>query len=466
MIKKLLCSGLLFAGLVSVNAQENFAEKAPDYMKELDQKAGSQNMLLKGAAATQTVNHFAYYFIDKHSYKASTPNTFPVYSSPSAYTFNEFGSSFLNPNNEQVTIYTAYVFAGIRTNSAAPTPSAIPLVVTIYSADVLGTPGASIATSTCVTTYTNGIGFSGASFSSNPVVVNGAFFIAVKAAPTASTDTAWIGHARGSLPSATVALNDRFSDTLGWVRQGANFVSFSYSTTGFAPEPIIVPELAYTFAVANASTTTAPNSTATPGAYCAGTTLNYINNTTGLVLNKQYNYNAFAAKWKPYQTTSYTYTPVSEPVLNWSFSGAPTPTATYTTNIVTHTYSVVTTNTVANISLIVKYQSDRVTSTKVQDIKTWTVGVVNCTAIGFEENSPYASVSVYPNPAISGKTNITGLHGINTITVYNLTGQVIFRETSERENVTVDLSGYAAGAYLIKLNNTYGNSKLTRVIKE
>lgn len=90
-----------------------------------------------------------------------------------------------------------------------------------------------------------------------------------------------------------------------------------------------------------------------------------------------------------------------------------------------------------------------------------------CSAVGIQETTiPNSSLQLYPNPAINGKTSISGLEGTNTIVVYNMLGQAIFTQITDRENVTIDLSSQMPGNYLLRVTNSGNHTKTMKVINQ
>ena len=65
------------------------------------------------------------------------------------------------------------------------------------------------------------------------------------------------------------------------------------------------------------------------------------------------------------------------------------------------------------------------------------------------------NVSIYPNPT-SGNVNIVA-NGMQQITVYNMMGQVVMIQSVDNDNVTIDLSAYNNGMYLVDIITENGN---------
>lgn len=85
--------------------------------------------------------------------------------------------------------------------------------------------------------------------------------------------------------------------------------------------------------------------------------------------------------------------------------------------------------------------------------------------VGLKDVKGFEGVKLYPNPTTSGKTNITGLNGKNTITVYDMLGQLVYKTTTTNEKVSLDLSSQPNGTYLVRLMSENNSSKVITIIK-
>jgi len=70
---------------------------------------------------------------------------------------------------------------------------------------------------------------------------------------------------------------------------------------------------------------------------------------------------------------------------------------------------------------------------------------------------------VYPNPT-NGNIVVNGSN-INEVQVYNICGQHIISMKANSENVSIDLSNYAAGIYMVKVIDNQGNAVVNKVVK-
>lgn len=457
MIKKLLSASLLIGGLTA-NAQNKVEPQMASVENRSIQDVSKHS---QNKASIVAVTDTLGYFYNKNVYKYN--NNFFTVKTPMSFSVQvntEFGASFLNPDNTPITITRAMILARRQPNS---TSTLIPVAVTLYTASPTGVPGASITTATCAVTSTLGSYSSFATFSA-PVIANGAYFIGYRALPINPADTLNVFLTAAYTATSSAPANQKFGESLAYIRNNGNLISttnyYNTGTPGSDLEPLVVPFVSFNYS-SNANQS-APNATAVPGAYCANLGISYTNTSSGIASHRQYNYNAFVAAWGA-QTSTVTGLATGDPVNNWSFTGPPTPTGSYTTANVTHTYA---TTGNASANLIVKYQSSFFGFSKVQDVRTWTLQIANCGIVGLNESQLNANLSVYPNPSINGKVNISGLEGTNTIAVYNMIGQLVSTETTNAELVTIDLKGRTAGTYIVRVTDSYNHSKVVKVINE
>jgi hypothetical protein len=94
-----------------------------------------------------------------------------------------------------------------------------------------------------------------------------------------------------------------------------------------------------------------------------------------------------------------------------------------------------------------------------------TATVNACTGISVNSANS-GDISIFPNPASAGKSEIRGLSGLNTITIYNLLGQVILTEQTENENFTLDFTNQANGTYLVKILDANNESRIIKVVNQ
>lgn len=83
---------------------------------------------------------------------------------------------------------------------------------------------------------------------------------------------------------------------------------------------------------------------------------------------------------------------------------------------------------------------------------------------GINKLSTKHDISVWPNPVNSGKLNIENKQGkqIKSIVFFDLNGKLIKTEYPDNNSVSLDLSGFKKGIYILKIN--YGDAVVTEKI--
>lgn len=80
------------------------------------------------------------------------------------------------------------------------------------------------------------------------------------------------------------------------------------------------------------------------------------------------------------------------------------------------------------------------------------------------DNSALAGPSIYPNP-VKDVLNITNSATINKITIYNITGQLVYTHNGKSQNENINLSQLTGGVYLVTVTSENGTSRI-KIIKE
>lgn len=94
-----------------------------------------------------------------------------------------------------------------------------------------------------------------------------------------------------------------------------------------------------------------------------------------------------------------------------------------------------------------------------------TVSVSLCAGLATNNSNGY-DLKLFPNPAVNGKSTITGLAGTNVITVFNSLGQVVSTQNVSEESTTIDLSSLPAGNYLVKITDSNSESRTIKVVNQ
>ena len=77
---------------------------------------------------------------------------------------------------------------------------------------------------------------------------------------------------------------------------------------------------------------------------------------------------------------------------------------------------------------------------------------VTVTTDGLDENGE--SVSVYPNPARARLT--VEAEGLRQVTLINVQGQIVYDAIAEGNQTNIDLAGFVAGLYVLRIDTENG----------
>jgi hypothetical protein len=80
-------------------------------------------------------------------------------------------------------------------------------------------------------------------------------------------------------------------------------------------------------------------------------------------------------------------------------------------------------------------------------------------SVGVDETETDGILSVFPNPTTGNVSALLDGES-NTITVYNILGEIIYSQNTSSKNLNIDLSSFEIGVYLLEVNN--GNRKYMR----
>ena len=88
---------------------------------------------------------------------------------------------------------------------------------------------------------------------------------------------------------------------------------------------------------------------------------------------------------------------------------------------------------------------------------------VECVPLGLDDPS-MSEFTYFPNP-VNDQLTINSQRDVKDITVYNMLGQVVVRQTPNMRNCTIDMSSMQTGAYFVQVS--IGNTVETvRVLKK
>jgi len=107
----------------------------------------------------------------------------------------------------------------------------------------------------------------------------------------------------------------------------------------------------------------------------------------------------------------------------------------------------------------------KVTNTLVTDMILISHNIVLDVITGMDENR-LSEYRIYPNPATSNTLNISfdDPEGVESITVFNTSGQLMISEMNISEQVQLDISNLVEGLYIVKVNHSNGQISTKKVV--
>lgn len=90
------------------------------------------------------------------------------------------------------------------------------------------------------------------------------------------------------------------------------------------------------------------------------------------------------------------------------------------------------------------------------------VTLTACTGLMTQEAG--ANITLYPNPAVSGKTTVRGLDNASTVTVLNTLGQVVSIQSSKEGEVEINLENQPVGHYFVKIVDANHQAKVMKLV--
>lgn len=444
---------------------------------------------------TMVITDTLHYYYNKFYFKQAFPAQFTNYVSPTNYT--NYAAFYQCP----ALTFTGYPFVGNKFEcpdtivvegleavlAKARSATEIfntPARVYLCKLDANGKPKLPALDSVELSLNSRGAKLYGGPLKNGPKKIIGDYAILVRNVSTIAGDTVNIMRTSCKTFTAWPATwQEKYSDGYGFIRHGGSF----YSTTNFTLAPgfgwgtdyefFVAPRVTYTATVSQAWPTEVANSQTV----CTFQPLTFTNTSSKFFTNRMFNLLEFYKKWNTPLAQLY-YAPPggwpSDSTVTWKFDFEETnsaggkihlPYGGGSNTIQFYTDSVLNPKCSDQNFFRVNFKKMIVfgtgAQTGVQEMIPICVEYCGGDAVGLSKNTGNDKLSVYPNPAVSGKTYISGLHGKSTILVYDVLGQVVFTETTEKDQVLVDLSNKANGSYLIKVTNGNGQSRAARIIK-
>lgn len=90
------------------------------------------------------------------------------------------------------------------------------------------------------------------------------------------------------------------------------------------------------------------------------------------------------------------------------------------------------------------------------------IRVIICS--GLDQVEPGPQFKAFPNPTINGRLVVSNLQGNNLVELYSVLGELLFKQSSDRDECTLDLSQRAAGTYFLKVTDGAGRAKTVKIV--
>lgn len=459
-MKKLLVVGsAIFA--MSLNAQ-TFLKESGTATRVNDRSYVAKSSNSGDKTANISITDTLYYNMNKHFYRntAANANSYFIYPSPfttSTISLTHFGAMFQNTGN-----LTINGLEAMMSRKSTSTNTSIPVHVILYNVVAGAIVLPAIDSISGVISGVNNF-FIGDDFTV-PKVVTGDYAVMYRNASTNPGDTimAWSNNAcdpASTNPAHTAAM--KYGEGFGMIRIAGQFdITTDIFGLGTDREFIVAPRVQFNAITSAVTPTTTP---------CTNTAYVYSGTTSYWMMHRQYNMNALWRDMKPFANTAAVTTGFpADSIRVWNFGdGTGNQYPATGTNTISHTFSTIG---VKNGTFTINYQSMAdYTNKKYTDKALSTVTVQSCTAgpvTSIGQVSGFETLSVFPNPSISGKTAVSGLNGNNTILVYDMLGQLVSSQVSDKEAVTIDLSNKANGNYIVKIVNANNEAKVVKIINQ
>lgn len=321
----------------------------------------------------------------------------------------------------------------------------------------------------------------------NPVshTLTGNYAILARNTSTTQGDTIRIFRTAAiTLTNTTGNPFNKFGEGLGVVRQGTvmyRTTNFGTKAMGFGPgtdyEFCVAPRVTYTLISDHLAPqeVTDQNTNQVWDSIACWQALNFTNKSSSQFTNRFFNLNQFYLKWAPFVSTPPGgFSPDS--AVTWTFDDQDNYNPLYRkylhygTNSITKLYDSAGCYTNCQFKTRLRKMAALSGSSMVLiHDSTFKVCVQNCNAngdVGFQTNSPLSNLTIYPNPTANNKTSISGLNGKNTVSIYNLLGQLVSSEITTKETLEIDLKNQPLGTYMIRIVNSNGDSKVVKIINQ
>ncbi len=447
---------------------------------------------------TLLVKDTLHYYLNKFYFKTATVDytNFPKYKSAASTVTNitHVGSRFDVPAGETVTVTGLEAF-GQRVQPAVHLT--IPINIYLCNLNAQGFPVLPPLDSVQTIVGGNAVTPIGGPLLHGPRTMTTDFAILFRNVSTSSGDYAYLLRTAGttatnsSAPVSTKCSDFENGKDYSFVRFNGTF----YSTKDFTLSPefgigtsyefVVAPHVEYEVQASQIMPTWVKllGDTTDDEFVCARLPMTFTNTSSGFFEHRMYNLNQFYRKWNlgspfpPFFSSAF----AADSSITWNFDFI------YVQNVrdsrvflpYVNNHTVTLYNDVASEPFCFDANNQFRARLKPMGAKgrvpqfaftesfkvclTWCNG--DTVGIG-ELNNNYKYLKVYPNPAVSGKTLISGLKGENLIEVYNMLGQTILTEKANSESFEINLSKQPTGTYLLKIVNSDKQTKMLKIINQ
>lgn len=444
----------------------------------------------QSAGTPTTITDAVHYYFNKMYYRTgatvgnvlSSTNftSYPYYKVP-ASTFtgtSHMGNKFECPGTLTVTGAEGAV-------AKHPKTSQLSIKVTFYLCNINGSGMPVLPPIDSVSSVISGTnaGIVGGNFVT-PHVMNGPYAILMRNMSTIAGDTVRLTRTAAKTATAypSVTWNEKYGEGNGVIRYAGTFNSTTnFTATGFGVgtdyEFAIAPRVQIDLLAAELW----PSQIINGDMMCTFTPITFTNTSCGFYTHRMYNLNEFYRKWSLLPSSGFVNTPnggwPADSSISWKFDNEDDgvhglkslPYGGGNNTLLFYTDSVIYPNCSDQNFFRANYRGMDVfgNSTAYAYSEQFTVCVNYCSGdtLGVKANAGYDFVKIFPNPTASGKLNLSGLLGKNTVSVFNLTGQLVYREAVETDRLTIDLSAQPNGSYLVRIVNDANQSRSVKIVK-
>ncbi len=508
MKKLLLLSSAVFA--LHFGASSQNGRQGNNQPSSLGQQSHGGTVLKTAASTPTVIVDTLHYYLNKYYFKTaiSSLTAFPYYKSAASTVTNvtHCGSRFDVPAGETVTVTGLEAYA-----SKHPQTANLKVRIHLYLCNINPTTGMPV-----LPPIDSVITEVGAGAVTTPSLIGGNFTHTTAASPTLAVltphemtsnfavlfrnmstvagDTARLLRTAGATQTSSATLDRKCGDFengfhYGFVRYNGAF----YSTTDFTTAPgfgvgteyefLVAPRVTYSIQaghLASQGILLEADSLVTPDTMCTREIMTFTNTSSKFYEHRMYNLNSFYRKWNLY--SPFLASPPggfsSDSSITWHFEfyDAAVPAKDSRVFLPYVNNETITAQTdlayypdcfTAN-EFRARYRPMGAFGKQPQLVYNEPFKVClrycNGDTVGIGTIKGYESLSVYPNPAVNGKSTISGLQGTNTLVIYDLLGQIISTEVTQSSTTSVDLSKYPKGTYLVRIVSSDNKSKVVKII--